>query len=311
MAAGPISPSSAAICRALPAGDLLVPALLYAAGWLLMVAAMMLPTTLPLLEIFRRITAGRPDASRLVALVYRGYVCAWLAFGLAAHAVDWLVHAARRAHSRGSRQRLGRRRGRARRGRMFQFSALKYRCLDKCRTPLGFVVERWRGKSPAREALRLGVSHGVFCVGCCWALMLLMFVVGSGSVGWMLALAAIMAAEKNLPGGQRLSAPLGVALLAWAGVVLILNYRQPDAKPGGISSTSICGFRFSSVLQPLASAQRRPISRSACIRRIHRRARAAARSRASPSTGPGSSSQATLRAERLPATKSRRRSPPR
>ena len=213
------------ICRAIPAGNIVVPALLYASGWLVMIAAMMLPTTLPLLEIFRRITAGRPDAGRLVALVIGGYLCAWLGFGLAAHAADWLLHAgvakvpwlAANGWAIGAAVLAA--------AGLFQFSALKYRCLDKCRTPFGFVVERWRGKSPAGEAWRLGMDHGVFCVGCCWALMLLMFVVGSASVGWMLALSAVMAAEKNLPGGQRLSAPLGLALIAWAGVVLFLNLR--------------------------------------------------------------------------------------
>ena len=62
----------------------------------------------------------------------------------------------------------------------------------------------------------LGFDHGVFCVGCCWALMLLMFVVGTGSLAWMLGLAAVMAAEKNLPGGRRLRTPLGLALIAGA-----------------------------------------------------------------------------------------------
>jgi len=59
----------------------------------------------------------------------------------------------------------------------------------------------------------------VFCVGCCWALMLLMFVVGTGNLGWMLLLAAVMAAEKNLPWGRRLRTPLGVGLVAWAGAI--------------------------------------------------------------------------------------------
>jgi predicted metal-binding membrane protein len=211
------------ICRAIPAGEIAVPALLYATAWLIMIAAMMLPTTLPLLEIFRRITAGRPDASRLVALVVLGYVCVWFGFGLVAHAADWLLHAAAGRIpwlvANGWAAAVAVLGGAG----LFQFSALKYRCLDKCRTPLGFVVERWRGKAPAREALRLGIGHGAFCVGCCWALMLLMFVVGTASLGWMLALSAVMAAEKNLPGGQRLSMPLGVALIGWAGVVLFLN----------------------------------------------------------------------------------------
>jgi predicted metal-binding membrane protein len=69
----------------------------------------------------------------------------------------------------------------------------------------------------------LGLDHGVFCVGCCWAIMLLMFVVGSGSVGWMLLLGAIMAAEKNLPWGAHLGRPLGGALLAGAATIAIVN----------------------------------------------------------------------------------------
>ncbi|HKA40734.1 MAG TPA: DUF2182 domain-containing protein [Burkholderiales bacterium] len=218
---------AAAICRVLPAGDVVAPALLYAAGWLLMIAAMMLPTTLPVLEIFRRITAGRPDANLLTWLVISGYGLAWLCFGLAAHAADWLLHAAveRSAWFVVNGWVVGA----AVLGiaGLFQFSALKYRCLDKCRTPFGFVIERWRGKAPALEALRLGLGHGAFCVGCCWALMLLMFVVGTGSVGWMLALSAVMAAEKNLPGGHHVAAPLGVGLLAWAGFVVFLNLRPP------------------------------------------------------------------------------------
>ena len=212
-----------AICRAIPAGEIAVPALLYATAWLMMISAMMLPTTIPLLEIFRRITAGRPDAGRLVAAVVFGYVAVWFGFGLFAHAADWLLHAAAGripwlvANGWAAAVAVLGAAG------LFQFSALKYRCLDKCRTPLGFVVERWRGRNPAREALRLGIEHGAFCVGCCWALMLLMFVVGTASPGWMLALSAVMAAEKNLPGGQRLSMPLGVALIAWAAVIVLLN----------------------------------------------------------------------------------------
>ena len=95
----------------------------------------------------------------------------------------------------------------------FQFSALKYACLDKCRTPLGFLLSHWHGRRELSEALNIGWRHGVFCVGCCWALMLLMFAVGTTSLGWMLLLALVMATEKNAPWGRRLGRPLGVALL--------------------------------------------------------------------------------------------------
>jgi predicted metal-binding membrane protein len=70
---------------------------------------------------------------------------------------------------------------------LFQFSQLKYRCLVKCRAPFGFITQHWRGKLPRRNVLRLGLQHRAFCVGCCWAIMLLMFVVTADSVGWMLS----------------------------------------------------------------------------------------------------------------------------
>ena len=165
----------------------------------------------------------RFEPYRLLRLVVTGYLAAWIGFGLLAHAVDGMLLAfaekfpwigfngwAVGAFVLGI-------------AGLFQFSALKYRCLEKCHTPFGFIVERWRGTAPGREALRLGFDHGVFCVGCCWALMLLMFVVGTGSIGWMLALAAVMAAEKNLPGGKRLRTPLGVGLIVCAGIVVLLH----------------------------------------------------------------------------------------
>jgi predicted metal-binding membrane protein len=100
---------------------------------------------------------------------------------------------------------------------------LKYRCLEQCRTPLAFVASRWHGQAPAREAFDIGIAHGVFCVGCCWALMLCMFLVGTGSLGWMLALGALMATEKNLPGGARLRLPIGLGLLVVATVILVAH----------------------------------------------------------------------------------------
>ena len=214
---------AASICRALPAGEVLVPALLYVGGWMLMCAAMMLPTTFPLLEIFRRLTARRAERRRLMALLVAGYLGAWAAFGLAAHALDLALHAIaeRSLWLTFNGWVLG--------GAvlavagLFQFSALKYRCLEKCRAPLGFALAHWRGGYAPSDALKLGLHHGIYCVGCCWALMLLMFVVGTGNVGWMLLLGAVMAVEKNLSWGRRLSPVLGVGLLAWAAGVLAIG----------------------------------------------------------------------------------------
>jgi predicted metal-binding membrane protein len=219
------------LCRAVPAGSTVVPALLYALGWVLMIAAMMVPTTLPLLGLFARVAEGRPDRTALLLLAVAGYLLAWLAFGLAAHAVDYGLHGlAARVPWLGLNGWLVGAAVLAMAG-AFQFSRLKYACLDRCRTPFSFVNQHWRGDAPYRGGFRLGLHHGLFCVGCCWALMLLMFVVGTGSVGWMLALGAVMAVEKNVSWGRRLSAPLGIALLAWASVIVVEHAMQKGATP--------------------------------------------------------------------------------
>ncbi len=211
----------AALCRSVPQGDVLVPVAVYALAWLVMIAAMMLPTTLPLLGIFARITASRPDAAALMARVVAGYAVAWLAFGVLAHGLDSALHVA--AGKIGWLVLRGELVGAAIlvAAGAFQFSALKYRCLERCRTPFAFINERWHGLRPAREAFRIGLDHGVFCVGCCWALMLVMFVVGMGNLGWMLLLAAAMAAEKNLSWGRRLRTPIGLGLIAWGGALAV------------------------------------------------------------------------------------------
>lgn len=204
----------------LGAGSVLLPITLYLIGWTLMTLAMMLPTAVPLLETFRRLITAREDRTQLLALVISGYLAVWLAFGIAAHIADWFLHeiVERNSWLEARAWLIGA--ATLMLAGAFQFSRLKYRCLDKCRAPLSFVTEYWRGRNERRNAFFLGIHHGIFCVGCCWALMLLMFGVGVGNVAWMLGLGAVMAAEKNFPWGRKVSAPIGIALLAWGGVVL-------------------------------------------------------------------------------------------
>ena len=212
---------AASLCRALPAGPILLPALLYVVGWMLMSTAMMLPTIMPLLGTFGRLTRGRPDRAMLLAVLVLGYLLIWGIFGLVAHASDGALHAIVVATpwltfngwiiGAGVLAIAG----------AFQFSALKYHCLDKCRTPFSFVNQHWCGEDSGRQAFLLGVHHGLFCIGCCWAIMMLMFVVGTGNVGFMLALGAVMAVEKNVSWGRRMTAPLGVALFVWSGIVAL------------------------------------------------------------------------------------------
>ena len=211
------------LCAALPGGDVLLSAILYVLAWVLMTTAMMLPTAMPLLRIFGRLVGGHADAGFLLSMAVGGYLFVWLGFGLAAHLLGvalvafarqslwltfngWAIGAALLFIAG-----------------LFHFSRLKYLCLDACGAPLSFVVARWAGRRAALESFRLGIDHGVFCIGCCWALMLLLFAVGAGSIGWMAALGGAMAIEKNATWGRRLARPLGVALLICAAAVTGVN----------------------------------------------------------------------------------------
>jgi predicted metal-binding membrane protein len=191
-------------------------ALVFVAGWTLMTVAMMLPTSLPLIALFHALTRRRADRARLVALLVAGYLAVWTLFGALVHLGDWLLHRVveRSAWLHANAWAIGA--ATFLLAGVYQFTPLKYRCLDQCRSPLGFIMGHWRGGRERRRALLLGLHHGLFCLGCCWSLMVLMFGVGVGSLGWMLALGATTAAEKNLPWGRRLSAPLGMALLGGA-----------------------------------------------------------------------------------------------
>src|SRR5215204_1864843 len=186
----------------------------FVAGWTLMVVAMMLPTSLPLVTLFRTLVRGRPDRTWLTVLLIAGYLVVWTLFGVLVYSGDWILHGAVEQSmwleanvvpfiGAGTLIMAG----------LYQFTPLKYKCLDKCRSPLSFITEHWRGSHERSQSFLLGAHHGLFCVGCCWSLMLLMFAVGLGSLGWMLVVGTVMAVEKNMPWGRKISTPLGVLLL--------------------------------------------------------------------------------------------------
>jgi predicted metal-binding membrane protein len=206
--------------EAVRGGGVLLP--VFVAGWTVMVVAMMLPSSLPLVTLFRALTRRRPDRRRLTGLLIAGYLAAWALFGLAIYLADLVVHEAveRSAWLETRAWAIGV--ATLALAGLYQFTPLKRRCLDRCRSPRGFLVEHWRGRRAAPQAFALGAHHGAFCVGCCWSLMLLMFAVGVGNLGWMLALGAAMATEKNAPRGRRLSKPLGAGLIG-AGLVWLLS----------------------------------------------------------------------------------------
>jgi predicted metal-binding membrane protein len=209
----------AALCRLNPAAGVLPDLALGALAWLLMMTAMMLPTALPLVASFRGLAARQSHGGRLLALLVAGYLAVWSAFGLLVHGLGmilaglaadsawltfngWAVAASILLASG-----------------LFQFSALKAHCLHACHSPVTFILERWTGRHPARESFLLGIRHGLYCLGCCWALMLIMFAVGTANLAWMLLLAAVMALEKNSPWGRRMSRPLGALLIILAALL--------------------------------------------------------------------------------------------
>jgi predicted metal-binding membrane protein len=185
----------------------------FTVGWTLMIVAMMLPSSVPLVVTFGALVGRRRQPAVLVALLLLGYLLVWAGFGFVAWTADRLVHAmveslpwlADRPQLILGATFLA--------AGLWQFSPLRDRCLDECRSPLGFVMNRWRGTSERREALQMGIAHGAFCIGCCWSLMLVMFGVGISSLSAMLVLGGLTAVEKNLPQGRRLTRPLGVVLI--------------------------------------------------------------------------------------------------
>jgi predicted metal-binding membrane protein len=165
----------------------------FAVTWVLMMGAMMLPAAAPMVAGYRRRAAGLGATHAFLA----GYLGAWLAAGVLAYA---LVEGARSlglgflAWDEAGRYFAG---GVVLAGALYQLTGPKDACLRRCRNPRAFVAEHWR---PGRlGALRMGMEHGGFCVGCCWALMAALFALGVMSIGWMVLVAALIAAERLLP----------------------------------------------------------------------------------------------------------------
>jgi predicted metal-binding membrane protein len=197
--------------------------LIFVIAWTLMTIAMMLPTSLPLLVMFQRLTQSRPDRTKLVVLLIVGYLSVWILFGAVAHLGDMLIHdVVRRVAWLDANIWVISVAIFALAG-LYQFSPLKYKCLDKCRSPMSFIVAHWQGRHEQKQSFLLGVHHGLFCLGCCWSLMLLMFAVSAGNVAWMLLLGTVMAVEKNVPWGRQLSAPFGIVLLGSSVLLAIVG----------------------------------------------------------------------------------------
>lgn len=192
--------------------------------WVVMMAAMMLPSVAPTVALYSRMTQNR---SAMLSLIFvGGYLVSWAAAGLVAVAVgaaastvagsslEW-DHAGRILAGMTLLVAAG-----------YQVSPLKDVCLGKCRSPLGMLLGSWR--DGGLGALRMGVKNGAWCVGCCWALMASLFALGVMSVIWMAVVAGLIAIEKTLPWGRPAAYGTAVVMLA-LGVMLL---AAPSALPG-------------------------------------------------------------------------------
>jgi predicted metal-binding membrane protein len=190
--------------------------LLFLAAWQAMVAAMMLPSSLPLIRLFDVVSRAQEGAMRARAAFLGGYVAVWTGFGALAFLGDVAVHRAIGAVPALSERPWVVAGSVLAVAGAFQFSDLKERCLSKCRQPGPYLLARYRRGVGA--GFRLGFGHGLFCLGCCWALMLVMFAAGVAALWWMAALTAVMVYEKTGRHGPALTPLVGGALLGLSAV---------------------------------------------------------------------------------------------
>ena len=193
--------------------------LLFLVSWQVMVAAMMLPSSLPLVRMFAAASAGVPDRGRAMAAFVGAYAAVWSGFGLLAFAGDAVLHSLVASSAWMTANDWVIAPSVLLLAGAFQFTPLKDACLRACRHPASFLRRHYR--RGAGGAFALGARHGMFCVGCCWALMLVMFAAGAVSLIWMAALTALMVHEKTRPSGARAVPLTGTVLLA-AGSTLLL-----------------------------------------------------------------------------------------
>jgi predicted metal-binding membrane protein len=189
--------------------------LLVVCMWQTMMIAMMLPVVLPwisMLDVIASATNSRSGRVDRLTGFFGGYFGAWLLYSLGAtvaqlslQQTSWLDLDAKLSSALGGAVLLV--------AGVFQFTPWKRACLTHCRSPLSYFLSRWHNGPP--HGWRIGLEHGLFCVGCCWALMAVGFAVGLMNFAWMAVITVIVAAEQLLPRGEWVGRGCGVALSLW------------------------------------------------------------------------------------------------
>jgi predicted metal-binding membrane protein len=215
---------------------------MFLVGWIVMLTAMMLPSELNYVAAFGILLKGRGKTAnerrRRIPSFIAGYGIAWIAYGLGAYFLDSVVRSAGLEWI--ARSRVGPYVAASVLvlAGLYQFSKLKHACLTGCRSPLSFFSRYWRDGDGG--AVVMGFRHGLVCVGCCWALMAVMFAVGVMSLSWMALLTVLMFAEKMLPHGKKLTAPVGIFLAVMGIWIAVAPDTAPLLRHQFLYRASIC-----------------------------------------------------------------------
>jgi predicted metal-binding membrane protein len=202
----------------------------YVGVWVVMMAAMMFPSILPMVSVYRRVQAGRRERGAAppgaTAVFIGGYIACWTAYGLLAYGLFELVRSLdieALGWDEAGPYVAG---GVVVAAAVYQLTPAKDACLRRCRSPFEFVLRNWQ--PGLRGAAVMGFKHGGWCVGCCWGLMAALFALGVMSIGWMAFVAALIAIEKMAP--WKALANRGIAvLLVVLGLAVAL---APEDVPG-------------------------------------------------------------------------------
>jgi predicted metal-binding membrane protein len=190
--------------------------------WAVMMTAMMLPSAAPVTllvsSLARKRAAAGSAARASTALFVFGYLVVWLAFAAVATVLQWALDAAGLLSDTMAFGNVILAGAVLVAAGVYQWTPLKEACLRHCRSPLDFVLFHWR--DGAVGAVSSGIGHGVFCLGCCWMLMALLFVGGMMSLAWIAGIALLVLAEKTLPFGRRISRATGAVLVVWGAATL-------------------------------------------------------------------------------------------
>ena len=186
--------------------------------WVVMMIAMMMPAVMPMTKAYHRLDRGHGGQASPAWFVL-GYFAGWTAFAVVSAVLQWWLHKGGwlRGHALASGPLLGGFVVAA--AGIYQLTPVKEACLARCRSPLRFFLDHW--EAGRRGALRMGLRHGLFCIGCCWVLMLIMYAGGAMSVLVMAGLSIFILAERLLPDGPWVSRIPGAALF-FGGVFLVL-----------------------------------------------------------------------------------------